>query len=110
MSKYYKAEDVIRAIAEQLCWIARTEYGDKFTTEDWLEEAEDYVSDLPTIEANEGEWVGEADGYWNGELIYDVWYCPFCDHCIEEDEQELLPNYCPNCGADMRGAECLSEK
>ena len=59
--KYYKAEDVIRAIAEQLCWEARTEYGDKFTTEDWLEEAEDYVSDLPTIEVSEDcisrDWV-----------------------------------------------------
>ena len=63
MTKYYKAEDVIRAIAEQLCWEARTEYGDKFTTEDWLEEAEDYVSDLPTIEVSEDcisrKWLEE---------------------------------------------------
>ena len=53
----------------------------------------------------EGEWQGEADGYWNGELIYDIWYCPFCDHRIEEDEPELLPNFCPNCGAKMKGAK-----
>lgn len=65
MSKYYKAEDVIRAIAEQLCWIARTEYGDKFTTEDWLEEAEDYVSDLPTIDivrCEDCKWYKDFDG------------------------------------------------
>lgn len=53
----------------------------------------------------EGDWVGEADGYWNGELIYDVWHCPFCDYRIEEDEQEQLPNFCPNCGAKMGGIE-----
>ena len=90
MSKYYRAEDIDRALS------------------DWskihgTEEALSVLSDLPAIEVNEGEWVGEADGYWNGELIYDVWYCPFCDYRIEEDEQELLPNFCPNCGAKMKG-------
>lgn len=65
------------------------------------------IESLPPVEPErpKGEWVGEADGYWNGELIYDVWYCPFCDYRIEEEERELLPHYCPNCGADMRGEE-----
>ena len=49
-----------------------------------------------------GEWVGEADGYADGELVYDVWYCSTCDYCIETDEQDELPNYCPNCGTKMR--------
>lgn len=52
-----------------------------------------------------GQWVGEADGYADGELVYDVWYCSECNYCIDDgtDDPELLPNFCPNCGADMRG-------
>ena len=89
MSKYIKLEDIIRAIAEQLCWEARTGYGDKFTTEDWLEEAEDYVSDLPTIEVEEDcisrewlrnmfglsektrKWGGDHSGY-NTMMLYEI--------------------------------------
>lgn len=52
-----------------------------------------------------GEWIGEADGYADGELVYDVWYCSECDYCVDDgiDDPDLLPNFCPNCGADMRG-------
>ena len=54
-----------------------------------------------------GEWIGEGDGYADGELVYDVWYCPECNHCIDDgtDDPALLPNFCPNCGADMRRRE-----
>lgn len=68
------------------------------------------VDYAPTIEARpvvHGQWVGEADGYADGELVYDVWYCSECNFCIDDgtDDPELLPNYCENCGADMRGAD-----
>ena len=48
-----------------------------------------------------GHWIGEADGYADGELVYDVWYCSECNFCIDDgtDDPELLPNYCENCGA-----------
>ena len=51
-----------------------------------------------------GRWIGESDGYADGELVYDVWNCSKCDYCIDDgtDNPELLPNYCPNCGAKMR--------
>ena len=54
----------------------------------------------------QGVWVGEADGYADGELVYDVWYCSDCNYCIDDgtDDPDLLPNYCPNCGAKMKGA------
>lgn len=53
----------------------------------------------------QGCWIGEADGYADGELVYDVWYCSECNHCIDDgtDDPDLLPNYCPNCGAKMKG-------
>ena len=53
--------------------------------------------------AAHGQWQGEGDGYADGEIVYDVWRCSECDHVIDDgtDNPELLPNYCPNCGAKM---------
>ena len=52
-----------------------------------------------------GCWIGEGDGYADGELVYDVWNCSECDYCIDDgtDDPELLPKYCPGCGALMDG-------
>lgn len=39
----------------------------------------------------------EADGYdENGELIYDTWICPNCNHYYEVDYDDY--DCCPNCG------------
>ena len=41
----------------------------------------------------------EADGYDNdGELIYDMAYCPECRNPFEYDTSEWGCNFCPNCG------------
>lgn len=48
------------------------------------------------------EWYGEADGYADGELVYDIWSCPVCGKRFEEWEEKPDWNFCPNCGADMR--------
>jgi rubrerythrin len=59
----------------------------------------------PTIDPEslrpKGRWLGEGDGYADGEIVYDVWYCSECNYCIDDgtDDPEMLPNYCPNCGA-----------
>lgn len=52
----------------------------------------------------QGVWVGEADGYADGEFVYDIWYCSNCDYVVDDDEQPTW-NYCPNCGAHMKGVE-----
>ena len=39
--------------------------------------------------------IAEGDGYADGSMVFDSFYCPSCDHCMEEDEVE---DYCPNCG------------
>ena len=35
-------------------------------------------------------------------IFYESWQCSECK-CIVEEEREPLWNFCPNCGADMRG-------
>lgn len=48
-----------------------------------------------------GSWAGEADGYADGELMYDVWRCGNCGHVEETDDPDLLPRFCPRCGRAM---------
>lgn len=66
-----------------------------------LELIEDAPSAIPTERT--GEWIGSGDGYWNGELVYDTWECSECGYTIEEDDTDLLPKYCRECGAKMGG-------
>lgn len=51
-----------------------------------------------------GEWQGEADGYADGELVYDMWYCSGCGYEEETDDPDLLPSFCPHCGLAMTDA------
>ena len=48
-----------------------------------------------------GVWEREADGYADGELVYDVWRCGDCGHVEETDDTDLLPRFCPSCGRAM---------
>lgn len=49
-----------------------------------------------------GEWMGSADGYADGELVYDTWTCSECGYVIdEEDDPDMLPQFCPKCYAAM---------
>lgn len=66
------------------------------------------IDECPTIDAvpvRHVEWCGEADGYADGELVYDMWYCPFCGKRFEEWDEKPNWNYCPNCGARMGGLD-----
>lgn len=51
---------------------------------------------LPTAEPRKGNWIGIDDE------PCEVWECDKCGHIVECDGTLALPNYCENCGADMR--------
>ena len=38
----------------------------------------------------------EGDGYADGEMVYDRWYCPRCD--MDYDAEYEKHDYCPVCG------------
>ena len=62
------------------------------------------LREQPTIEPEreKGKFIGtEYDGYADGNPVYYEWKCSECG-CIFEDEEPTF-NFCPNCGADMRG-------
>lgn len=69
----------------------------------------EHKKSVDAVPIRHGHYVGEGDGYANGELVYDVWKCSECG-CVFEDEYEKPAyNYCPNCGADMRGDNSENE-
>lgn len=105
---------------EKPVWIEDKEYPintgwviwDGNFTEEWVngEPREEYgktwfaYSYLPVfsdVKVFCGSWVGEADGYADGELMYDVWRCGNCGHVEETDDPVLLPRFCPECGRAM---------
>lgn len=65
---------------------------------------------MPTIDPDTlrptAYWQGDYDGYADGNPVYDIWHCSSCEYCIDDgtDDPELLPKYCPNCGARMVNA------
>ena len=50
------------------------------------------------------ELIAEGDGYADGSMVYDSFYCPSCDYHMEDYE---VKNFCPNCGQaiDCTGVE-----
>jgi hypothetical protein len=45
----------------------------------------------------------EADGYADGQLVYDTWICPCCGEYYEVDYDDY--DYCPNCGQAIDWSE-----
>lgn len=56
-----------------------------------------------------GRWEGTADGYWNGEPVYDIWNCSECGFDADGADEKPDWKYCPHCGAKMDGISDLSE-
>ena len=65
------------------------------------------VQRLPAVDAEpvrHGRFIGtEYNGYADGNPVYYEWKCSECG-CVFEDEEPTY-NYCPNCGADMKGGQ-----
>lgn len=69
------------------------------------EELADFLIAAGVTIKQTGRWIGEGDGYADGKIVYDVWYCSECNYCIDDgtDDPDNLPDYCPHCGARMGG-------
>ena len=53
------------------------------------------IKNLPTVEPVRGEW------FYNG--FNNEWECSHCHSYIAlSDDRNAHPNFCPECGADMR--------
>ena len=91
MADYIRREDALKALQNNF-----------YST------AMDIINRVPPADVapvRHGHWIGEGDGYADGELVFNVWHCSECDYCIDDgtDDPERLPKYCPGCGALMDG-------
>lgn len=71
-------------------------------------ECEDAINKLPSVqpERKKGKWI-----ITDRDIINRVWHCN-CSECGEDPQRFIsgtedwwinkLPNFCPNCGADMK--------
>ena len=86
------------ALRDNLQALAYDDWNQGVTTSwaDAYREVADMVEEMPTIEPKTGKWISLDD--FRGK--YNV-YGYKCSECGEHSEYE--ENYCPNCGADMRG-------
>ena len=74
-------------------------YTEEGTEEGYIGTIKGIVDCMPTIEPKQGHWVGIDDE------PYDDWECDRCGEIVTDCGWDVLPNFCPNCGADMRGEE-----
>lgn len=55
------------------------------------------IESLPSVEPKTGEWI------WSDEDA--SWKCGYCDCVFEEIDWKPDYNFCPNCGARMKGSD-----
>ena len=85
--EYIKKEDALDKIVEQLPQRAYMKY-------------QKAIDSLPTYsfpEREKGEWIKHPTFHED----FDCWVCNKCGEEISGHENKT--NFCPNCGADMRG-------
>ena len=60
------------------------------------------LEEVPPIEPKRGKWI---DGHYSGFDGCRVWHreCSLCRYERDDDDPEKDTNYCPNCGALMKG-------
>ena len=61
------------------------------------------IEELPTIERKKGKWKETDDGWDGTYYVCSECGCPWT--LIDGDPEDNGMNYCPNCGADMRGGK-----
>lgn len=60
------------------------------------------IKAIPSADRPSGEWIDDIEAESNG----DYWAnCSRCGMQIDVHENRGYYNYCPNCGARMRGAD-----
>ena len=63
--------------------------------------AVDAIRSIPSADRPQGEWIEQEDDY------YHYWECSECGMGVGFDD---IRNYCPNCGAHMKGADDEHDK
>lgn len=90
MSDYISRADAIKAICNAQCELDVPHYPQCDQVK-YCDEIKALLA-LPSADAVQGEWIRH-------ELFGNPWFT--CSECSYHGRNDF--NYCPNCGADMRG-------
>lgn len=105
MSRLIDADDLLAKRPFAICGGDLSEYDEGYL--DAIADAVEAVKHAPDIDPESlrprGMWEGTADGYADGELVYDTWTCSECGYTVETDDPDDLTKFCPYCGAKMEG-------
>ena len=105
MAKFIDADELVEYLRDRTAVAYPNLYPGLFA-------AVEYIEEFPTVDAKpvvRGVWLN-----WQGEHVlpnefYRWWHCSECNYKMEFDEaitvDQFDSNFCPRCGADMRGAE-----
>ena len=93
--------DLIKRI-EKLHTIESTDGQEYYQAYDVLRTIKEYMEN---VEVRPMQVELEADGYADGELVYDYGKCPKCGWEFEEDDKDWEEPYCCHCGQKLKWFE-----
>lgn len=94
MSDLIRRQDAIDAVTRAIWHYPNESYKNLNVYEVTEALVSDAINSLPSAEQKTGEWTNAG-----GVLTVH------CSNCKSEFHELEAMNYCPNCGADMRGEE-----
>lgn len=56
------------------------------------------------------EVLYSADGYYDGNLVFDMASCPNCGHDFEQGDETWESKFCPNCAQALKWELIKKEK
>ena len=109
-------EDAIKAINARSDWYQVTCNGKQIAVMLMAKDVNEILEKLPSADRPQGEWlaVSSYDAFGGSEELWNAHGNPtafhYCSKCkaqsyVNEFGEELLTDYCPNCGAQMKGAD-----
>ncbi len=86
--------------------------GDNYRANRIIDAADEYAEEQTekTAEAKPMQVELEADGYADGELVYDFGKCPNCGWEFEEGDKDWEEPYCCHCGQKLKWFESEEEE
>ena len=99
-------EDAIKAINARSNWYQVTCNGKQIAVMLMAKDVNEMLEKVPSADRPQGKWI--RDRYWSrgvgmGEEYGFFYKCSMCEYEVESGYTRCGFNYCPYCGADMRG-------